>query len=84
MTDTPLPPIGEPLRTGDAIEITCEGRTVPGVVKMASPNGRSLFITFEAWIAGHVGQMPVLQQDDGSYIAIVNGAYVSIKRRGDA
>jgi len=53
-----------PLQTGDAVKITYEGRTVDGFVIMASPNGRSLLVKFEAMLGGYVGMMPILDGRD--------------------
>jgi hypothetical protein len=55
------------IKTGDKLRLTCDGRTVAGWVIMASPNGRSLAVGFEAILLGHVGMMPLLQDDDGVY-----------------
>jgi hypothetical protein len=46
-------------KTGDAVQITCKGRTVVGSVLLASGNGRSLMLQFEALLAGYAGMMPV-------------------------
>lgn len=48
------------LHIGAAVRLTCEGRTVDGVVVVASGNGASLVIEFEALLAGWAGYMPVL------------------------
>jgi hypothetical protein len=52
--------IGEPCR------ITCGGRTVDGRIELASPNGISLFITYDAMLdpagqlGGYMGGMPLM------------------------
>jgi len=46
---------------------------------MASQNGRSLVLEFEAILDGHVGAMPVLQQDDGGYVALMTGSPITLK-----
>jgi hypothetical protein len=74
-----LPPIGRPFQRGDAIRITCDGRTVDGVVMLASDNGRSVVISFEALLLGHLGMMPVVQENDGSFSALISGAPVAIE-----
>jgi hypothetical protein len=83
MLDRPWlwPPIGEPLQTGDSVSVTCDGRTVGGYVRIASPNGRSLIVAFEALLDGHAGYMPLLQRDDGSYEALITGTLVGVKRK---
>lgn len=69
------------MKTGDPIWIDYEGRTVEGTVMMASDNGRSLFLAFEAMLGGHVGMMPVLLED-GVYRSIITGEAVTITERG--
>jgi hypothetical protein len=69
----------ELLKTGDRVEISCEGRTVTGTVLLASGNGRSLALEYEAILAGFVGSMPVMQRDDGSYVALT-GTPITLRR----
>ena len=66
-------------RTGDAVAIGYEGRTVRGVVKLASPNGRSLMLEFDAMLGGFVGMMPVLLDDAGVYRDLVERQPVDIQ-----
>ena len=66
-------------RTGDEVSIVCEGRTVPGEVLLASSNGVSIMLGFEAMIDGHVGMMPVIRGTDGGYYSIVTGVEVELK-----
>lgn len=47
-------------KTGEAVQITCEGRTLAGTVQLASPNGAALTLEFEGILAGHVAMLPVL------------------------
>lgn len=57
--------------TGDEVVIECDGQRVAGTVLLASPNGKSLVLGFEAILDGHVGMMPVLRKDDGSYHSLM-------------
>jgi hypothetical protein len=57
-------------KTGDRVIVDCEGAAYAGQVLFASQNGKSLFLEFDAMIAGHVGQMPVLLDDDGVFRSI--------------
>ena len=70
-------------KTGDQLVVECQGRTVSGAVKLASPNGVSLMLEFEAILAEHVGMMPVMRHDDGNYRSIVNGQVVTLRSRTD-
>lgn len=79
-----LPPIGTPLKRGEFVLITCKGRTVEGMVTLASPNGRSLIVMFEAILDGHAGKMPVFQHDDGTFAALITGEAVEIRRKQEA
>ena len=47
-------------KTGEELRVKCEGRTVNAHVILASRNGGSLAIGFEAILAGHAGMMPLL------------------------
>jgi hypothetical protein len=70
-----------PLRTGDPVIITYEGRTVSGHVILASPNGKSLMLEFEAILGGFVGMMPVLEREDGDYHDLLSGNVVKVVKR---
>lgn len=71
------------MKTGDAVQIKCAGAMFPvdGTVILASENGASLMLGFEAILDGHVGMMPVLRGDDGVYRSIVTGVEVVITPR---
>lgn len=73
--------MGTIFHTGDPVTIGCQGRTVQGVVELASPNGKSLMLSFEAMLAGHVGMMPVLLEDDGVFRSIISGIAVELEGR---
>ena len=61
--------------------ISCDGRTVDGVVVFASHNGVSLMLGFDAMLSGHVGMMPVTMRGDANGISVIDGTEVSIRRR---
>jgi hypothetical protein len=65
-------------KTGDELMIRHGDRAVRGHVILASPNGKSLMLGFEAILAGCVGTMPVLQEDDGSYRVLIDGSEVAL------
>lgn len=72
----------EIFRTGDAVRIECAGQSVSGLVLFASGNGKSLMLSFDAMIDGCVGMMPVLQDDDGTYSALMTGNAVKLHKAG--
>ena len=69
------------MRKGDVVQVTYEGRTVEATVLLASSNGRSLFLEFDALLGGYAGTMPVLQ--DGTqphrYRDLVTGRRVEVQ-----
>lgn len=69
------------MKRGDKVNITCALQTVPGEVILASKNGRSLILGFEAILDGHVTLMPVLRCEDGSYQALLTGSAVLLDPR---
>jgi metal-dependent amidase/aminoacylase/carboxypeptidase family protein len=68
---------------GDAIEVTCEGRTVEGEVLMISENQVSAIIGFDAMIGTHAGMMPVTRWDTARnvYRSIIDGTEVTIRKK---
>jgi hypothetical protein len=66
------------VKTGDRVRLGCEGSTVEATVLLASENGKSLMLYFEAILAGHVGMMPVLRDDDGTYRTLMTGSVVTV------
>lgn len=69
------------IRTGDTVMLTCEGRSVVARVVLASANGVSLFLQFEAILHGHAGSMPVLRDEDGVYRSLIGAHPVGITER---
>lgn len=67
-------------KTGEKCRVTYAGRTVDAVVRLASPNGRSLFLEFEAMLGGFVGAMPVLF-DDGEFRPLMGGGVAKVAPR---
>lgn len=66
---------------GDTIWVSCEGRTVDGVVIMASENSLSLMLGFDAMFGGHVGMMPVTMIDEFNGYSIIDGTEITIRKR---
>lgn len=68
------------LKTGDRVKIQFEGREVEGLVQLASKNGKSLMLSFEAILGGWAGQMAVLQNDKGEYRELVHDRIVIVRK----
>jgi hypothetical protein len=67
--------------TGDRVRLTCDGRTLDATIVLASSNGRSLALTFEGIVAGHVGMMPVLDAaGTGQYVTLLGSRPVTLER----
>lgn len=47
-------------RTGEAVRVEHDGKSVMGIVTLASDNGISLVVAFDDILGGHVGSMPLL------------------------
>jgi hypothetical protein len=67
-------------KKGDRIKIDCNGRTVDGLVTLASPNSISLMLEFDAMLGGHAGKMPVTMRDASSGFSIIDGTEVAIRK----
>ncbi len=66
-------------KTGERCTITCAGRTVEGTIVLASGNGLSIMLSFDAILSGHVGAMPLMwDQDAREFRSIVNGESVQL------
>lgn len=69
-------------KTGDACTVTAEGRSVPGKILLASGNGLSLFVEFEAILHGHVGQAPLSWEPRlGEFVSIATGREFVLSER---
>jgi hypothetical protein len=55
---------------------------VPAHVLLASPNGASLLLTFDAVIGKHAGSMPVLLGRDGQFRSIITDEIVHLHAPG--
>lgn len=72
------------LRRGDHVWATYDGKTVEAMVTLASSNGKSLIIMFEAMLGGHVGAMPVSMLSDGSFQSLMEGRPIDLVIKSDA
>ena len=67
-------------KAGEVVQITCNGRTVPGTVSLASANGWALMLEFEAILAGHVAMMQVLWDEEaGVFLSVVGNIAVTLR-----
>lgn len=69
---------------GDYVWLTAEDRTVAALVVLASDNGRSLMLAFDAMVHGHAGLMPVSRLDDGKYVTLFGGYGLQIESKVEA
>jgi hypothetical protein len=51
-------------KTGDRVVVTFANQTSAAVVVLASANGRSLMLAFDAMLGGYVGMMPILWREN--------------------
>lgn len=66
-------------KKGERVTIGYLGRRVTGRVELASANGVSLMLAFEALLAGYAGHMPVLWDDEnGGYRCLILGVPVEL------
>lgn len=68
-------------KAGDAIVIGYMERKIDGVIELASANGVSLMLGFDALISGHAGRMPVMLGADGIYRSILDDTEVTVTKR---
>jgi len=67
-------------KTGDRVLLTIDKVENPATVLLASANGRSLALGFEAMIGGYVGMMPVFWSEELSeFVDLINGRAVSVR-----
>jgi hypothetical protein len=69
-------------KKGDEIIITYDGLAVDGTVRLASPNNKSLMLSFEAILGKYVGMMAVLLDNEGTYRDLIFKQQVGIKPKG--
>lgn len=67
---------------GEMVRVTYLGRTVEAEIILASSNGRSLMLQFDAILGNYVGMMPVLEVD-GLYHDLLTSNEVSIEKLPD-
>jgi len=69
-------------RPGDRVTVTFMGKTIAAEVWLASPNGVSLMLGFDAMLGGYVGTMPVVWMAlAGEFRDLITRERVEIKPR---
>lgn len=68
------------LQKGDRIRLSYGGRSVLADVMMASGNGKSLLVSFEAILGGYVSTMPISWVDEQGYCDLVYGHAVYLEK----
>lgn len=66
------------MKTGDRVWIKYEGREIEGAIAVASQNGKSLALIFDAMLGGYVGMMPIVEHR-GGFIDLVQGKPVEVR-----
>jgi hypothetical protein len=69
-------------RAHDRVRLSYRRWVVEAEVVLASDNGMSLLLTFEALLGKHAGAMPVLFED-GGFRSIIDGAPVTLSKMED-
>ena len=69
------------MKMGDEVVLTVGGKSVTAWVTLISPNMRSLWLSFDDVLEGHVGGMPVMRMPDGQYVSVPSGlrCWVDVK-----
>jgi hypothetical protein len=67
------------MKRGDFVVLSCGGKEVEAMVTLASPNGKSLIVMFDAMVDGHLGMMAIATDDNGKRTALITGSPVSLR-----
>jgi hypothetical protein len=67
------------LQVGDAVRVIYQGRHVAATILIASANGKSLMLEFDAMLGGFVRTMPVSWHDD-HYEDLIRHEVVTVTR----
>lgn len=70
------------MRRGEYVWVTYDGRSLPALVAIASPNGHSAVLLFDGVLGGYVGTMPVFAAEESEiptdFVDLLHGAEVLI------
>ena len=67
------------MKRGDVVRLVHEGVSVDAFVALASENGASLLVMFDALLDGCVGSMPLYRGGDGQYRNIMTGTPITVE-----
>lgn len=69
-------------KSGEKCRVKLGERAANGEVTLASKNGESLFVHFEALLGGHVGSAPLYWQPElGEFVSIATGEVFELSDR---
>jgi uncharacterized protein (AIM24 family) len=72
----------EIFKKGDIINLTLDDKTVQATVYLASPNGISLFVSFDDYLGGYLGKMPILyNQQINAFTDLIEGRQLILKKQ---
>lgn len=67
-------------KRGDAVLLVCkDGEKWLAEIALASANGKSLAVTFQGMVAGHLNMMPLLAVRGDLYQSIIDGTQVQVR-----
>jgi hypothetical protein len=70
-------------KQGDRVRIRYAGRQVDGIVALASSNGRSLALEFEAMLGNYLRMMLVIESA-GGFVDLIKKRRVELERLPDS
>lgn len=68
------------MKRGDYVWIERDGQRVQAMVTLASPNGKSLMVMFDAMFHGYAGTMPLSLDETGEYRDLMTDQPVKVTR----
>jgi hypothetical protein len=66
-------------KRGDGVLLECDGEKWLAEIALISKNGKSVAVTFNGMVHGHVGMMPLLQDHGIIYRSIIDQVAVTLK-----
>jgi hypothetical protein len=72
--------VERPFKTSDYFRVVFAGKGTAGCCVIASDNGRSVMLSFEDFLGGYLGRMPVLMNEGGELHELFRGRLVGLSR----